>query len=100
MFCLWVLKGHIRPDKVKKTKKNPMKDQKLHNFHLMPRNMVSAYHYISRAPGRLYHKKGNSYPYVMFSGVCVLIDHVSGYRIINHQVALNDAETVKAKLTF
>ena len=56
--------------------------------------------YISRAPGRLYHTKGKSYPYEMFSGGCVLIDHASGYVSIKHQVAINSIETVKEKLTF
>ena len=36
----------------------------------------------------------------MFSGVCVFIDHASGYVIIKHQVAINSTETVKEKLTF
>ena len=36
----------------------------------------------------------------MFSEGCVFIDHASGYVIIKHQVAINSAETVKAKLTF
>ena len=62
--------------------------------------MVSADHNISRAPGRLYHTKGKSYPYDIFSGGCVFIDHASGYVSIKHQVAINDTETFKAKLTF
>ena len=36
----------------------------------------------------------------MFSGVCVFIDHASGYVSIQHQVAINATETVKAKLNF
>ena len=62
--------------------------------------MVSAYHYILQAPGRLYHTKGKSYPSDMFSGGCVFIDHASGYVSINHHVSINATETVKAKLTF
>ena len=62
--------------------------------------MVSADHYISRAPGRLYHTKGKSDQSDMFSGGCVFIDHASGYVSIKHQVAINATETVKAKLTF
>ena len=62
--------------------------------------MVSADHYISRAPGRLYHTKGKSDHSDMFSGGCVFIDHASGYVSIKHQVAINATETVKAKLTF
>ena len=62
--------------------------------------MSSADHYISRSPGRIYHTKGKLDPSDMFSGVCVLIDHTSGYVIINHQDAINATETVKAKLTF
>ena len=62
--------------------------------------MVSADHYILRDPGRLYHTKDKSYPYDMFSGGCVFINHFSGYVSIKHQVAINATETVKAKLTF
>ena len=61
---------------------------------------MSAYHYISRDPGRLYHTKGKSDQSDMFSRGCVFIDHARGYARINHQVAINATETVKAKLTF
>ena len=61
---------------------------------------LSADNYISRAPGRLYHKKGKSDQYDMFSGGCVFIDHASGYLSIKHKVAINTTETVKAKLNF
>ena len=57
-------------------------------------------HYISRAPGRLYHTKGKSDQSDMFSGGCVFIDHASGYVSIKHQVAINATETVKEKITF
>ena len=36
----------------------------------------------------------------MFSGGWVLIEHAIIYVSINHQVAINATETVKAKLTF
>ena len=62
--------------------------------------MVSADHYISRAPGRLYHTKGKSDQAYMFSGGCVFIDDASGYVSIKDQVAINATETFKAKLTF
>ena len=62
--------------------------------------MVSADHYISRAPGRLYHTKRKSYQSDMFSGGCVFIDHASGYVSINQQVAINATETVMEKITF
>ena len=68
-------KGHRRPNKVNTTKNNPMKEQELKNDHLLPVHMVSTYHYILRASDRLYHTKGKSYPYDMFSGGCVFIDH-------------------------
>ena len=77
-----------------------MKEQDLKKDHLLPRHMVSKDHYISRDPGRVYHKKGKSDPYDMFSGGCVFIDHVSGDVSIKHQMAINATETVKAKLTF
>ena len=65
--------GHCWPNKVKTTKKNPMKEKYLKKDHIMPGHMVSAYNYISRATGRLYQKKGKSYPSAMFSGGCVFI---------------------------
>ena len=61
---------------------------------------MSTDHYISRAPGRLYHTKGKSDQYDILSGGCVFIDHPIGYVSINHQVAINDTETVKEKITF
>ena len=62
--------------------------------------MVSTDHFILRAPGGLYHTKGKSDPYDMYSAGCFLIDHASGYMSIKHQVAVNATETVKAKLAF
>ena len=62
--------------------------------------MVSAYNYISRDPGRLYHTKGKPYQSDMFSEGCDFIDHVSGYVNIKHQVTIKATETVKAKITF
>ena len=61
--------------------------------------MVSADQYISRAPGRLYHTKGESDPSDMFSGGCVFIDYASVYLRIKHQVEINATENFKAKLT-
>ena len=77
-----------------------MKEQDLKNDHLLPGQMVSTDHYISRAPGRLYHTKVKSDPYDMFSGGFVFIDHTIGYVIIKHQVDIKSTETVKAKLAF
>ena len=92
-------KGHRRPNKANRIKKNPMKDQELKKDHLLPVQMVSVDHYISRAPGRIYHTKGKSDQSDMFSGVCVFIDHASGYVRIMHQMAINTTENAKAKLT-
>ena len=61
---------------------------------------MSADHYISQDPGRLYHTKWKSDQSDMFSGGCVFIDHASGYVSIKHQVDISATETVKAKLTF
>ena len=60
---------------------------------------MSADHYISWSTCKIYHTKGKLDPSDMFSGVCVLIDHASGYVRINHQVDIKATETVKAKLT-
>ena len=77
-----------------------MKEQEIKKDHLLPGQMVSADHYISRAPGRLYHTKGKSDQSDMLSGGCVFIDHASGYVSINQQGAINATETVKENLTF
>ena len=94
------VKDHCRPNKINTIKKNPMKEQEIKKDHLLPGQMVCADHYISRAPGRIYHTKEKSDQSHMFSGVCVFIEHSSGYVSIKHQVAINAIETVKAKLTF
>ena len=47
-------------------KKNPMKEQDLNKDHLLPVQMVSADHYISWDPVRLYHTKGKPDPSDMF----------------------------------
>ena len=77
-----------------------MKEQELKKDHLLPGKTVSADHYISRAPSRLYHTKGKSYQSEMFSRGCVFIGHASGYVSIKHQVDINTTETFNAKLTF
>ena len=61
---------------------------------------MSEDHYISRAPGRLYHTKGKSDQSDMYSVGCVFIDHDSGYVRTKKQVDINATETVKTKLTF
>ena len=77
-----------------------MKEQELKKDHILPVQMVSAYHYISLAPGSIYPTKCNSNPYNMFQWGCFFIDYSSGCVSINHQVAINATENVKAKLTF
>ena len=76
-------------------KNNPMKEQDLKKDHLLPGQMVSADHYISRDPGRIYHTKGKSDQSYMFSGGCVFIDHASVYVRIKHQLYINSTETAK-----
>ena len=77
-----------------------MKEQELKKYHLLPVKMVFVDHYISQAPGRLYHTKGKSDLSDMFSGGCVFIDHASGYVSIKHKVATNATDNVKEKHTF
>ena len=92
--------SHRRSNEVNTINNNPMKDQELKKYHILPGQMVPTYQYILLDPGRLYHTKGKSDPSDMFSGGCVFIDRSSGYGSINHQVAINATETVKLKLTF
>ena len=93
-------RGHSRTNKINTIKKNPMKKQELKKDHLLPGQMVSVDHYISRNLGRLYHTKGKKDQSDMFSGGFVFIDHDSGYVKIKHQVSINATETAKVKLTF
>ena len=51
-------KGRRLSNKVNITKKNPMKEPELNNYHLMPVHMVCGDHYILRDLGRLYYTKG------------------------------------------
>ena len=78
----------------------PIKEQYLKKGHILPGHMVSTDNYISGDPVKIYHTKGKSDQSDMLSGVCVCIDHASGYVMIKHQVALNATETVNTKLTF
>ena len=89
------VKVHRRPNKVNTIKNNIMKEQELKKDNLIPGQMVLTDYYTSRAPGRLYHTKGKSDSYCMFSGRCVFIDHASGYVIINQQLNINDTVTFK-----
>ena len=41
-----------------------------------------------------------SYPYEIFSGECILVDHVSGFIRIKQKIDMNNTGTFKAKLTF
>ena len=68
-------KGCCQPNKIKTSKKNPIKDQNLRKDNILPGQVVYSDHYILQYLGRLYHTKGKSYPYEMFSGGFVLIDH-------------------------
>ena len=71
-------------------KNNPIKEQELKKGHLLTGQMVSTDHYT----------KVKSDQSEMLSGGYVFIGHASGYVRINHQVAINVTEIVKAKLNF
>ena len=76
-----------------------MKYQELNKDQLLPWNMVSTDQYILRYTDRFYQKKGKLDPSEMFSGGCIFIGHTSGYVSIKHQLAINDTETAREKLT-
>ena len=61
-------KGNHQYNKLKTIKNNHMKEQEINKDYLLPGNMISSDHYISRAPVRLYPKTGKSDPSDMFSG--------------------------------
>ena len=97
--ALYFGKGHFQPNKVNTIKKNHIKEQELKKDHLLPGQIGYSDHYISRYPGRIYHTKGKSDQSDMFSGGYVFFDHASGSLSIEHQVAINATENIKAKLT-
>ena len=74
-----------------------MKEQVLKKNHIILGQMVSADHYISWPPGRIYHTKGKSDKSDILSGGCVFIDHANGYMRIKHQVDIKATENVKKK---
>ena len=61
-------KGYCQSNKVNTINNNTMKEQYIKKDNILTGHMVSADHYILRAPGRIYHTKGKSDPYDMFSG--------------------------------
>ena len=77
-----------------------MKYQKLKKDHNITVNMVSADHYILRAPCRLYCTNSKLAPFEIFSGGCVFKNHASGYMSIKNPVTINATEYFKAKLKF
>ena len=77
-----------------------MKEQETNRYTIMPGQMVSEDHYTSWDKGSLYQKKGNSAQSDMFSGGCVFVEHVISFMISKNQVAINNTETVKDKITF
>ena len=64
-------------------------EQELNKDNLLPGQMVSADHYVSRDPSGIYHTKGKSDQSDILSEGCVFIDHARGYLRIKHQVAIN-----------
>ena len=89
-----------RPAKTSKTIHCDEKEMELKKGDLYPGQRISADHYQSAIPGRLYTSRGSTDPKDMFHGGCIFVDHASGYIDVRHQVTLNAADTVKAKLQF
>ena len=50
-------KGRGQLNKLNTIKNNPMKEQDLKKYHLLPGQIVSVDNYISQDPGRIYHAK-------------------------------------------
>ena len=53
-----------------------MTEKYLKKDSLLPGQMFPADHYISWDPGRLYHTKGKSNPYEIFSGGYILLTNI------------------------
>ena len=56
-------KGCFLPDKIKRVKDNTAKGKDLKMYHILPGQMVSSDHYISRNTCRIFHTRGKWDPY-------------------------------------
>ena len=88
----------VNPIKINTIKKNPMNEKDLKKDHLLHGQMVSADHYILRAPGRIYQKKAIQIHLICTQEDLFLIKNSIGYVIIKQQVVIKATETLKAKL--
>ena len=94
------VKGHYKPNKINTIKNNPTKEQKIKKDNLLTRHMVSIYHYIFQATGRLFHMSGNPDPSEILSYGCVFVNYAGGFMSTKQQVTINSTKNVKTKLNF
>ena len=76
------------------------KEMELKKGDLNPGQRVSADHYQSAVPGRLYTSREGAHASDMYCGGCIFADHSSGYVKVEHQVLLSAVDTVKGKLRY
>ncbi len=76
------------------------KEMELKKDDLNPGQRVSADHYQSAIPGRLYTSREGAKASDMYCGGCIFVDHSSGYIKTEHQVSLSAIDTVKGKLKY
>ena len=67
---------------------------------LFPGQRISVDHYQSALPGRLYTSRGSTPAHQKYTGGVIFVDHASGRIDIRHQVHLDSAETIEAKIKF
>lgn len=78
----------------------PEKEANLKKEDLFPGQRVSVDHYQSALPGRLYTSRGSTPAHRKYTGGVIFVDHATGYIDVRHQVHLDAAETIEAKIKY
>eukprot|EP00957_Ditylum_brightwellii_P024100 1817576-Ditylum_brightwellii.AAC.1 len=87
-----------RPHKATKSQQNCENEGKLKKKNLFPGQPLSADHYQSAVPERIYSSRGSYHSEDMFNGGTIFVDHASGNIFIYHQQSLSAANSIKSML--
>eukprot|EP00957_Ditylum_brightwellii_P133390 10170252-Ditylum_brightwellii.AAC.1 len=61
---------------------------------LFPGQWVSADHYQSAVPGRIYSSKGSYHPDNVFNGGTIFVDHANKKIFLHHKESLSASESI------
>lgn len=93
-------KAKKRPTHTSTKRPDPEKESNLKKGDLLPGQRVSVDHYQSALPGRLYTSRGSTPAHRQYSGGVIFVDHATGHIDVRHQVHLDAAETIEAKIKY